>query len=351
LHNYLMDSFDEQLENTQVDYHEIPTPKEGGGFNAKAQRDQFLGGGGKQPEAPSKTLTDAFSSVPFGMPTAETPNRDNERIEQRSKYRRALVERLVKLEQDAIQQAIPGLKKRATKATLRNHITGEVKKVVLNGEGLMETATLEAFWDSGHFIAPFNHSEEAQTVRNQLAKSAWDEHEEWLATLTDEERRIIREAPEYDQERIRINRKFRQEHPEAWRIAIHIGMDKRDRFGNSLPRDKNLWQEEIAAAQKETQKKESKTEAESADTNVKPNESTTEQVAENYTVTDAAGNNYPISLQGEPTVSKLVEALKSIGAGALATQVETLSREQHNLPALLSAAKITVTPFSFEKIS
>jgi hypothetical protein len=57
LHNYLVDSFDEQLENTKVDYHELPSPREGMEFKTQAQRDQFLGGGGKPPEAKNTSGT------------------------------------------------------------------------------------------------------------------------------------------------------------------------------------------------------------------------------------------------------------------------------------------------------
>jgi hypothetical protein len=51
--------FDEQgeIENNKVDYNEIPSPREGVEFNAKAQRDQFLGGGGKPTEATNTSGT------------------------------------------------------------------------------------------------------------------------------------------------------------------------------------------------------------------------------------------------------------------------------------------------------
>jgi hypothetical protein len=47
-----MGSFDEQLENTNADYRELPSPRDGVEFDAKSQRDRFLGGGGKLTEAP-----------------------------------------------------------------------------------------------------------------------------------------------------------------------------------------------------------------------------------------------------------------------------------------------------------
>jgi hypothetical protein len=358
--------FEEQgeIENNKVDYNEMPSPREGMGFNAEAKRDQFLGGGGSPTKAP-----DASSSVIL--------DRDKT-IEERSSYRHELVERLVQLERDAIAK----FDKKGTKLTIRIHQTGEEWTEIATSDDLMETANLEAFWNSERFTPPVDHSEEAQTVRNALAKSAWDEHEEWLATLTDEEQRILREGSEFDYKRhliserfknepaevwfakftdeereiwrkasefdgkcYPINQWFRNEHPEAWKIAIHIGMNRRDRFGNSLSEDKRWWQDVIAAAQKEAQKVKPKAEAESTDDkNVEPNEPSAEQVTDNFTVVDASGNNYQISLHGDLIASKLVEALKAKGAEALAAQVETLSKEQRDLPTLLTAAKIAVTP-------
>jgi hypothetical protein len=60
-----MDSFEEQLENTKVDYRELPSPREGTEFNAKAQREQFLGGGGKLTEAP--TAVNNLASMQTGI--------------------------------------------------------------------------------------------------------------------------------------------------------------------------------------------------------------------------------------------------------------------------------------------
>lgn len=378
----MVDTVEQQLENNKQDYNEIPAPLEGVGFNAEANRDQFLGGGG------SETKATESSSVPFASQTAETPNRDNKR-EQRSKYRHELVERLVQLEREALKDLMNNPTSRIMKLV---NVVEEAKRFVRDRgkrSNLMETATVDAFWNSG-FTPPVNHSEEAQKIRDVLAESAREEHEEWLATLTDEERRILREASEFDQKQRQINEKywdlypegfwlekltdeereiwdkalelqdksypinqrFREEHYEAERIAVNIGFHNadrnynwvRNRFGYwvGIPKDQQL--EGIAADQKGVQKKDSKTEAKSADKNVEANESTTEQTSENFTVRDASGNYYHISLQGDLTVTKLVEALKAIGAGALATQVETLSKEQNNLPTLLSAAKITVTP-------
>jgi hypothetical protein len=402
LHNYLMDSFDEQLENTQVDYHEIPTPKEGVAFNAKAQRDQFLGGGGSETKA-----QDASSLVQLAPHTAETPHSDNETREQRSKYRHELVEKLVPLEREAIEEYMNSPTTRLVKllnmnrsakilVKLRNR-GEEVKRFVQQGgrgSSLMDNATVDAFWHSTMFPAFFSRSDEARDIRNALAKSTRDEHEEWLKKLTDEERGLLDEEKEYDQKSdlirkkydkiypkgwrtemlteeeqeiwrktfelngkcLPLHRRFREEHPEAWQIVMHIGMDQRDKYGRLESDFTHEKQEEIAIVQKEAQKIKPKTEVESVDKNVEPNEPTTEQVTDNlptdnFTVIDASGNNYQISLHGDLTAPALVEALKAKGAKALAAQVESLSNEQQDLNALLTAAKITVTPFSLEKRS
>ena len=348
----MVDTFEQQLENNKQDYNEILTSPEGVGFNAEAKRDQFLGGGGSQTKAP-----DATSSVPVAPQTAESPISDTEKIKKRDRDRRTLVERLVQLEQQAIKDNMNDPSYRLIKllSTVDN-IKAGLKRVIRGERGWQRDpisfATEKAFWRSdGVFTIARDHSEEAQQIRDALAESARLEHEEWLKTLTDEERRILRETPEYTEEHFRLEERFRKEHHDAWRIAHNIGYYNSDRDykwrrvgGKWVPGNNLQGRDKITAAQEEAQKKESKTEAKSLDKNDEPDESTAEQATEGFTVTDASGNSYPISSQGDLTAHALVEVLKDKGAGALAAKLETLSHEQKDLNALLTTAKITVTP-------
>jgi hypothetical protein len=348
-----MDSFDKQLESNKPDYNEIPPPEERGGFNAKAQRDQFLGGGGSETKAP-----DATSSVPVTPQLAESPINDAEKNKERYRERRALVRELVQLEQQMIKENMNDPSYRLMKlfskadnmkAGLKRFIRGERE----SQRDSMSFATEDAFWKPDKvFTFPGNHWEEAQRVRDKLAESARLEREEWFEKeLTDEERRILRETPEYTEEHFRLEERFREKHYDAWRIAHNIGYYNWDRdykwirVGYKWVQGNRLQgQDKITAALEETQKKESKTEAKSLDKNDEPDESTAEQATKDFTVTDTSGNSYPISVLGELTTHALVEALKDKSAGALAAKLETLSHEQKDLNALLTTAKITVTP-------